>query len=80
MAGCYERKNKHEVPQIRFFKNWKRFTDIFVDQTEEMRKLNTVDIIHWQELLNKEEVMGSSEESITCTPLYKPSLSFLKMC
>lgn len=74
-------ENKQALPQTRFFKNWKMFTDIFVDPIEEMRILNTVDIMSLQDLLNKdkEKVMRNNDESITCTPLYKPSLNFLKM-
>lgn len=31
------------------------FTDIFVDPIEEMRKLNTVDIMSLEDLLNKDK-------------------------
>lgn len=48
-------ENNQAVPQTRFFKNWKMFTDIFVDPVEEMRKLNTVDIMLLEDLLNKDK-------------------------
>lgn len=48
-------ENNQAVPQTRFFKNWKMFTDIFVDPIEEMRKLNTVDIMSLEDLLNKDK-------------------------